>query len=215
MQLIQKTMHHVRAKLEKECTGHDWWHAHRVWQIANHIAEKEGGDRTIIQLAALLHDISDWKFNQEKSESAGSLITHDWVIRLGLSSDVAEKVSDIIQNMSFKGARVKRIPLTLEGQIVQDADRLDAIGAIGIARAFAYGGFKGSEVYNPAIKPCLHESCEAYKNNCSSTINHFYEKLLLLKDQMNTPTARQLAEEKHAFMIKYLDQFFKEWGANY
>lgn len=208
--VIEKTKKFVKNKLSGEGSGHDWWHVYRVWRSAAGIAEKEGADLFIVELASLLHDIADWKFN-DGDEDAGARLSDQWLSSLGVDRKTIGHVSDIVKNVSFKGAKVVSGIQTLEGMVVQDADRLDAIGAMGIARAFAYGGYRNREMYDPDIQPKLHQSFEDYKNSKSSTINHFYEKLLLLKDLMNTPTARKLAVERHEFMEEYLERFFKEW----
>lgn len=208
--VIQKVKDYVRETLGNEPTGHDWWHSWRVWKMAKEIAEKEGGDLFIIELAALLHDIADWKFHggniRAGSEKAKTLLKN-----LGVDDKSVKHISRIIDNVSFKGAGVKNRIKTKEGMIVQDADRLDVIGAIGIARTFAYGGFKGREIYNPAIKSRFHRSFKEYREEKSTSINHFYEKVLLLKDRLNTKTAKKIAQKRHEFLERYLKQFFKEW----
>ena len=208
--IIKLTEEHVRRKLEGEGSGHDWWHVYRVWKNAIHIGKVEGANLFVVELAALLHDIADWKFNNG-DEEAGPRESAKWLKSLELEEEIIVQISDIIRSLSFKGANVKSPMSTLEGMIVQDADRLDAIGAIGIARTFAYGGYKGREMYNPNIKPMVHNSFEEYKNNVNPTINHFYEKLLLLKDLMNTSTAKSMAEKRHIFMEEYLSKFYNEW----
>ncbi len=209
--ILKATQSFVQKKLAEDTSGHDWWHIQRVHNLAKKIAQAEGGDLFIIELAALLHDISDWKFNGG-DEYLGGKIAHDWLKELGADTETCEKVEGIINNLSFKGAQVSEKMRSLEGKIVQDADRLDAIGAIGIARTFTYGGYKGRPMYQPDVEPILHESFEAYKNKTSHTINHFYEKMLLLKDRMNTPTAKHLAEARHQFVEQYLAQFLLEWN---
>ncbi|HDD46278.1 MAG TPA: HD domain-containing protein [Candidatus Aenigmarchaeota archaeon] len=208
--IIEQTAEFVKRRLEKEATGHDWWHAYRVWKLSLRIAEEEENvDLFVIQLAALLHDIADWKFC--KGDDAGAGLAKKWLEKLGLSEDVISHVCEIIKNISFKGARVKTQMKTKEGMIVQDADRLDALGAIGIARCFATGAKLNREIYNPKIKPKLHKTFEEYKKAESTSINHFYEKLLLLKDLMNTKAAKRIAEERHNFMEQFLERFFREW----
>ena len=209
-EIIKKTADYVESRLDGEGSGHDWWHIYRVWKTAVNIGEKESADLFVVQLAALLHDIADWKFHSG-DDSVGPKLAREWLEKLDVDENIIFNVCKIIKELSFKGAGVKSKIKTKEGMVVQDADRLDAIGAIGIARAFAYGGHKGREIYNPDIKPEKHETFEQYKNNKGPTINHFYEKLLLLKDLMNTPSAREIAEERHRFMEEYLDKFFKEW----
>ena len=209
-EIINKTAKFVKTKLEKEGSGHDWWHIHRVNKNAIQIAQKEKGDLFVIQLAALLHDIQDWKFSKNNDENIGAQIAYDWLKKINVSEQISIHIYSIIKNISFKGANVENSIKSLEGKIVQDADRLDAIGAVGIARTFAYGGFKKREIYNPNIKPALHNNFQDYKKNQSPTINHFYEKLLLLKEKMNTKTGKLLAEKRHQFMLQFLNQFFKE-----
>ena len=164
----------------------------------------------VVELAALLHDIADWKFNKGRFD-IGPKIVRAWLEKLKVDEDAIAKVCEIVKNISFKGAGVKNLIKTKEGMVVQDADRLDAMGAIGIARAFAYGGHAGRTMYDPAVKSVKHRSFAAYKNAKSGTINHFYEKLLLLKDRMNTQTAKKIAAARHKFMEQYLDHFYKEW----
>ncbi len=199
--------------MQGESSGHDWWHIYRVWQTSLYIAARENVDSDVVQLAALLHDIGDWKFH-EGDESVGPRLAREWLESLGVAENIITHVCTIIANLSFKGADVKAAPLSPEGQVVQDADRLDAIGAIGIARAFAYGGSKGREMHDPEAQPVMHASFEQYKASRGTTINHFHEKLVLLKDRMNTSTARALAEQRHAFMLDFLDQFNAEWNIN-
>ena len=209
-QIIDRTAAHVQHLLSGEGSGHDWWHIHRVWNNARRIAAGEQADDFIVELAALLHDIGDHKFHGG-DETVGPRMAADWLQQLQVTDDIIQQVCTIISELSFKGAGTSSAMSSLEGQIVQDADRLDAIGAIGIARTFAYGGYKNPEIYNPTIAPVLHDSFEAYKNNTAPTINHFYEKLLLLKERMHTRTARTIAGERHRFMEAYLEQFYAEW----
>jgi uncharacterized protein len=208
---INKTIFFVQNTLKNAEGGHDWWHIHRVWTNAKLIAQTEQADLLTIELAALLHDIADSKFNNG-DEEIGPNIAGDFLHSITVEEDVVIHVQQIIRHMSFKSSFDKPAFTSKELEIVQDADRLDAIGAIGIARAFNYGGFKGRELYNPNIKPDLNMSKNAYKNSTAPTINHFYEKLLLLKDKMNTPTGKQLAEQRHRFMEDYLKQFYLECG---
>lgn len=209
-QIIAQTAEHIRLKLEGEGSGHDWWHVYRVWKNAIHIGKQEEADLFVIELAALLHDIADWKFH-DGNEDIGPQLAREWLETLSVEESIIAHVCRIIRAISFKGAGVKNTMDTTEGLIVQDADRLDAMGAIGIARTFAYGGSKHREMYNPTVNPQLHASFEQYKNSEGTTINHFYEKLLLLKDLMNTPTARKIAEGRHKYMQEFLQQFFLEW----
>jgi len=208
--IVTQTAEFVKAKLSGEGSGHDWFHVERVWKNALHICREEQADTFVVGLAALLHDIADWKFSGG-DEHAGPHKARRWLESLSVNSQVIDHVCEIVADVSFKGAGVLTMMKSIEGKIVQDADRLDAIGAIGIARAFAYGGHKGSELYNPNVKPEHHESFEQYKRSRGNTINHFYEKLLLLKDLMNTQTAKRIAEERHTFMNEFLARFYKEW----
>ncbi|HRJ54671.1 MAG TPA: HD domain-containing protein [Anaerolineales bacterium] len=207
--IIQKTADYIRAEFSDDSSGHDWWHIYRVWKNAIAICKIEKADPIIVQLAALLHDLDDWKFNETGDETP--LRARAWLDSHHVSPAVADSVCEIIEHISYKGAGVKNKMDSLEGFIVQDADRLDAIGAIGIGRAFAYGGYKNRMMYDPDSPPHMHASFEEYKNSKSATINHFYEKLLLLKDRMNTQTAKRIAEERHNVMLKFLDQFMLEW----
>jgi len=208
--IISQTITFVKQQLKGDATGHDWWHVHRVWHMALTLAEQEGADLFVVQLAALLHDIADWKFHAG-DDKKGGVIARQWLESLGLEEKVIGHVCQIVSDISFKGASVATHMKTIEGKVVQDADRLDAIGAIGIARAFAYGGYKKREMYNPEIEPLLHQSFEQYKNSEGTTVNHFHEKLLLLKNRMNTQSALKIAEERHQFMEVFLDKFLKEW----
>lgn len=208
--ILQATAAHVRKAMEQDSSGHDWWHIHRVWHNAIHLCEPEGADRFVVELAALLHDLDDWKLGPSGDGTPVRALV--WMEEQGIAPGIREHVREIITQLSFKGAGVANTIRTLEGRIVQDADRLDAIGAVGIARAFAYGGHKGRLMYDPDEAPQLHVTFEQYKNNRGTTINHFHEKLLLLKDRMNTAEGRRLAEERHAFMEAFLAQFHQEWG---
>lgn len=204
--LTRKTETYIRSVFEKEGSGHDWWHIYRVRKMALKIAEFEGGDLFVIEMAALLHDLDDWKLNH-----TGNPKIKEWLEKLRLTKDEIEKIVLVTEQVSFKGAGVQNSPTSIEAQIVQDADRLDAIGAIGIARTFAYGGSKGRLIYHPEINPEFHSEFEAYKKGESPTINHFYEKLLLLKERLNTPSAYRFAEKRHQFMEEFLEQFYREW----
>jgi uncharacterized protein len=210
VEIINRTIDHVKTALSGDGSGHDWWHIERVWRMAKRIGHAEGADMQVVELAALLHDIADWKAHDGDS-TIGPKMAMDWLTSLDLDSNIIQHVGQIIADISFKGARVEQPTLSLEGRVVQDADRLDAIGAIGIARAFAYGGSKGRAIYDPTCKPTDHHTAESYFNNNGTTINHFYEKLLLLKDRMNTPTGRTIAERRHQFMEDYLRRFYEEW----
>lgn len=207
--LIDNTVQFVRDTLKNAEGGHDWWHIHRVWTNAKLIAQTEKANLLIVELAALLHDIADSKFHNG-DEEIGPLTAGNYLQSINVDANVIVHVQQIIRHMSFKSSFDKPSFHSPELAIVQDADRLDAIGAIGIARAFTYGGFKGREIYNPEIEPNLNMSKEEYKNSPAPSINHFYEKLLLLKDKMNTATGRKLAQQRHQFMEAYLQQFYLE-----
>jgi uncharacterized protein len=214
--VIRKACRYARQRLVDDCSGHDWWHAWRVWNNALCIAKGEKKvDRFVIELAAILHDVADWKF-YDGDMQAGPRRIKRFLISAGADKTVANHVCDIIGNMSFKGAGVRPAPLSREGMIVQDADRLDAIGAIGIARTFAYGGVKGRAVHDPEKKPANFQNFAQYKNNHSSSINHFYERMLLVKDMLNTDKAKLMAESRHGFLEEYLEHFLREWeGEDY
>lgn len=200
---------YAREALAADHSGHDWWHVARVRDTALRLAEAEGADPFVVALAALLHDVADYKIAGD--EATGQARVRTWLEHTALSADLREQVMEIIATMSFAGG--KRPPMTtLEGQVVQDADRLDAIGAIGIARAFAFGGAHGRALYDPAESPADYANPAAYHASQASTLMHFYEKLLLLKDRMNTPTARQIAEERHAYMEAFVTRFLREWA---
>lgn len=207
--LIDETIAFVRKTLQDAEGGHDWWHINRVWNNAKLIAQTEQADPLIVELGALLHDIADSKFHNG-DEEIGPTTAGDFLRSNNVDEGTIEHVQQIIRHISFKASFDKASFHSIELDIVQDADRLDALGAIGIARAFNYGGFKGREIYNPEIKPNLNMSKEEYKNSTAPSINHFYEKLLLLKDKMNTATGRKLAEQRHNFMLGYLEQFYSE-----
>lgn len=209
--IINKTVSFVKDTLVNAEGGHDWWHIHRVWTNAKLIAQTEQADNFIVQLAALLHDIADAKFHGG-NEDIGPEVAGNWLRGIAVDDVVIHHVQQIIRYMSFKAGFGEVAFTSKEMEIVQDADRLDAIGAVGIARAFSYGGFKNRAMYDPSIKPDLNLTKEAYKNSTAPTINHFYEKLLLLKDKMNTATGKKLAEQRHQFMLDYLQQFYMEVG---
>lgn len=200
----------LKEEFGKDSSGHDWFHLERVWKNAKYIAELEGGDREVIELSALLHDIADHKFVREAEQETERRI-HQILGELGVEKAVVTKVIHAVETCSFKGGHNEHQSLTLEGKIVQDADRLDAIGAVGIARTFAFGGKFGNLLYDPEVPPASFSSAEDYRKNRTHTINHFYEKLLLLKDRMNTDTGKKLAEQRHAYMQDFLDQFYREW----
>ncbi|WP_343307383.1 HD domain-containing protein [Chitinophaga niabensis] len=208
--IINATVKFVKKELEGAEGGHDWWHIHRVWQRSKLIAQKEKADLLVVELGALLHDIADAKFH-DGDEEIGPAKAVAFMQTQHIPADTIQHVENIIRHISFKGGNNERAFYSVELGIVQDADRLDALGAIGIARAFNYGGFKNRPLYDPAVKPQLQMTREEYKASTAPTINHFYEKLLLLKDRMNTATGKALAEEKHAFMETFLAQFYAEW----
>lgn len=210
---INSTIDFVKKTLENAEAGHDWFHIERVYKTALNINEREKGNHLVVVFAALLHDIADPKFNNG-DEELGPKVAETFLKSIEISDEVITHVKSIIQNMSFKNSFDGAGFTSKEMEIVQDADRLDAIGAIGIARAFTYGGFKNRVLYNPEIKPEQHQTKESYKNTNAPTINHFYEKLLLLKDMMNTETGKIMAAERHNFMLTYLDHFYKEWEGN-
>ena len=207
---IEKTINFVKEKLEGAEAGHDWFHIERVWKLSKKISEKEGGNLEVIELSALLHDIADPKFHNG-DETLATKISSEFLKSIKVEENIINQVLYIIENISFKNREESHQNPSLELQIVQDADRLDAIGAIGIARTFNFGGFKNNLMYHPDIQPQLNMSKEEYKKSNGTTINHFYEKLLLLKDLMNTETAKKIASERHDFMLKFLDEFYKEW----
>ena len=206
--ILKETKSFVKDKLYKEGSGHDWFHIKRVYNLSTYICEKEGGDGFIIKMTSLLHDIDDWKFSNNNKT------TENFLKSLYVDKESIDKIINIITTMSYKGGVVNSDQNNLEGKIVQDADRLDAMGAIGIARAFTYGGSKNRLMYDPQIKLKNFQSLDEVKNLDNHTINHFYEKLLKLKDLINTDTAKQIAEERHRFMEIYLDEFYYEWNFN-
>lgn len=208
---ILRTADYVRSALQNEASGHDWWHIWRVWQVARRIGQAENADMLVVELAALLHDIADWKAHAGDS-NIGSDTARRWLVSINTHEGIVEHVCGIVRDISFKGAGVVSPRLSLEGKVVQDADRLDAMGAIGIARAFAYGGAHGRLIHDPATKPEPHQTAEAYLNSTGSTINHFHEKLLLLQDRMNTATAHAIAATRHRFMQGFLQRFDEEWN---
>ncbi len=207
--ILKRVEQFVKNKMAGEGTGHDFYHIERVRKLALIIAKKEKANIFIVELGALLHDIADWKFNADPL--AGSKISTDLLKSLGVDNEIILQICHIIENISYKGGAVSSKMKTIEGKIVQDADRLDALGAIGIARAFAYGGYKKREIYNPKIKPVKHKTFESYRNSKGTSINHFYEKLLLIKDLMNTNSARKIAQKRHKFIEGFLKEFFAEW----
>jgi len=209
-QIISNTEAFVKTTLKNAEGGHDWFHILRVWNNAKLISKNENVDGFVVELGALLHDIADSKFH-DGDETIGPKIARKFLERQQVDDSIIIHIENIINNISFKGGNFEQKFNSPELEVIQDADRLDAIGAIGIARTFNYGGFKNQPMYNPEILPNLNQSKEAYKNSEAPTINHFYEKLLLLKNRMNTVTGRQIAEERHQYMEKFLRQFFDEW----
>jgi uncharacterized protein len=210
-EIVDRTAEYVRTQMADDATGHDWWHVWRVWQTAKRLAECEGADLFVVELAALLHDVADWKLH-DGDLSAGPRAAREWLQRLEVDESVIAHVCEVVGGISFKGAGVATPMATIEGQCVQDADRLDAIGAVGVARCFAFGGAKNRLIFDPEAPPELHASFEDYRKKSGPSINHFYEKLLLLKDRMQTDSGRVLAAERHQFLETYLTQFFAEWG---
>ncbi|MDD2237023.1 MAG: HD domain-containing protein [Kiritimatiellae bacterium] len=208
--IIEKTVEYVKAVLVDAEGGHDWWHVYRVWRLAHQIARTEDVDGFIVELGALLHDVADSKFH-EGDEEIGPRKARAFLHSLQVDERVVAHVEKIVANISFKGGNHVQAFRSPELDVIQDADRLDALGAIGIARTFNYGGHKNREIYNPAIQPNLNMTKEEYKNSQAPSLNHFYEKLLLLKDRMNTRTGHTLAKQRHAFMEQFLDEFHQEW----
>jgi uncharacterized protein len=207
--IIEEVKAEIKKQFEGEGTGHDWWHMVRVVNNALTIGRKENANLFLVELAAWLHDIGDHKFHKE-TDAQERLITQI-LDDVGLKKEIQKEILAIVASVSYKGAKVETLPSSLEGQVVQDADRLDAIGAIGIARAFAFGGNKERLLYHPEQPPVMHNDFEAYKNDKGHTINHFYEKLLLLKERMQTSTGKKMAEDRHVYMESFLSQFYKEW----
>lgn len=207
--VIEKTMEFVKSRLIQEPSGHDWWHTYRVYEIALEIGWTENANLFIIQLAALLHDVCDYKV---VGESVGKEeIVGDWLRSLGIDEETITHISRIIAESQFKGAKVDSSVSSIEGKVLQDADRIEAMGAIGIARTFAYGGYKGQIIHDQESLPKLHESFSEYKASKNTSINHFYEKLLLLKDMMNTTSGKVVAATRHEFMLNFLREFLREW----
>ncbi len=204
--IIDSTIDFVKKELQNAEGGHDWWHVYRVWKTAKNIAKFEDVDGLTVELGALLHDVADSKFH-DGDETVGPQKVSQFFEGVNLPEDVSTHVIKIIENISFKGGNQIQQFKSLELDVIQDADRLDALGAIGIARTFNYGGFKNRGLYDPNIKPNLNMTKEEYKNSTAPTLNHFYEKLLLLKDRMNTKTGKTLAQKRHDFLELYLDQF--------
>jgi uncharacterized protein len=209
--LVCRVAWHIKAKFALESSGHDWHHIHRVWKLSRQIGTQEGANQEVVELAALVHDIADWKFH-DGDDTVGPREAERLLTDEGASADLIKQVVEIVATISYKGAGVTTAMKSIEGQCVQDADRLDAIGAIGIARCFAYGGHAGRHMYNPDEPPEMHATADAYKASKGHSLNHFYEKLFLLKDRMNTETGKAMAEERHRFMEQYVAQFLEEWN---
>lgn len=206
--ILEKTRDFVKEKMYKEGSGHDWFHVERVCNMAKYLAQKESADMFIVEMTALLHDIDDWKF----SDVYNTTITEEFLKSVEVSEEDSNRILNIIKTMSYKGGVVDSTQNTIEGMVVQDADRLDALGAIGIARAFAYGGSKNRSMYDPSIKPMDFKSLDEVKNKDNHTINHFYEKLFKLKDLMNTNTAKEIAKKRHKYMENFIEEFYSEWN---
>ena len=206
--ILDEALAFAREAFAGDASGHDYWHTFRVWKLARHLAEAEGADTRTVELAALLHDVDDAKLSPETCE--GKLRARHFLEAHGVAEDQIARILHIIGQVSYKGSD-SETPDSLEGMCVQDADRLDAIGAIGIARTFAFGGSRGRTLWDPEEKPRTEVNAQNYQSGGGCTVNHFYEKLLLLKDLMNTGTARELAEARHRYMTSFLDEFFAEW----
>ncbi len=210
-QIIEATVQWVESKMSGETTGHDWWHTYRVWKNALKISKIEGGSTFIITMSSLLHDMGDHKFHSGIDKTRETAMF--WLDQFaGIKKDMKDHIADICEQLSFKGAQADTSMPDIEGKIVQDADRLDALGAIGIARAFAYGGKKQRMIHHPDIQPVEYINFEHYKNSKSTTINHFYEKLLLLQDRMQTKTGKEMALQRTKYLYQFLEQFFSEWN---
>ncbi len=210
-EIITKTIEFVKTTLQNAEWGHDWWHIYRVWNLAKNIAKNEKCDIFVVELWALLHDIADSKFN-DWDENIWPKIACDFLKSLNVEENIIIHIEQIIKNISFKWWKITQNFKSIELDIIQDADRLDAIWAIWIARTFNYWWFKNREIYNPEIKPNLNMTKQEYKNSISPTLNHFYEKLLLLKDKMNTNSWKEMAQKRHEFMENYLEEFYQEWN---
>ncbi|AZB28213.1 HD domain-containing protein [Chryseobacterium balustinum] len=208
---IENTVQFVKEKLEGAEAGHDWFHIERVWKLSKKIAQTEDCNLEVVELSALLHDIADPKFHNG-DETLALKISREFLEAQNVEEEIIQQVLFIIQNISFKNRGEVPQNLPIELKVVQDADRIDAIGAIGVARTFNFGGFKNNMMYHPDIQPKLNMSKEEYKKSNGTTVNHFYEKLLLLKDLMNTNEGKKIAEERHQFMLTFLDKFMKEWN---
>ncbi len=207
--IVKQTINFVKNKLNQEGSGHDWYHIERVYNMSKYILKHENADDFVVEMTSLLHDIDDWKFSDDNKSNTYTV--EIFLKSVGVSNECISKIVNIIKTMSYKGGIVDSTQETIEGMIVQDADRLDAIGAIGIARTFTYGGYKNNLIYDPNIKPIDFTSLDEVKNKENTTINHFYEKLLKLKDLMNTRTAQKIAKKRHEFMVNFLNEFYYEW----
>lgn len=207
--IVKQTINFVKNKLKQEGSGHDWYHIERVYNMSKYILKHENADDFVVEMTSLLHDIDDWKFSDDNKANTDTV--EIFLKSVGVSNEYISKIINIIKTMSYKGGIVDSTQETIEGMIVQDADRLDAIGAIGIARTFTYGGYKNNLIYDPNIKPIDFTSLDEVKNKENTTINHFYEKLLKLKDLMNTRTAQKIAQKRHEFMVNFLNEFYYEW----
>lgn len=208
--LISNTINFVKHTLSGAEAGHDWFHAERVWKTTRAIAQKESCHVLVAELAALLHDVADAKFHNGDEEK-GPAMARKFLTDQNTEEEIIEQVVNIIRNISFSGGNTTKEVHSRELAVVQDADRLDALGAIGIARTFHYGGHRNRLLYDPEIKPNMRMDKETYRNSTAPTINHFYEKLLLLKDRMNTETGKEMAKERHDYMVGFLEQFYREW----
>jgi uncharacterized protein len=209
--VVSRTAEFVRAEIADDCTGHDWWHAERVRRISCRLAAAESADRRVVELAALLHDVADYKFSGDVRE--GPRVARRWLESCGVGEEVADHVVVIIETMSFAGARVPDREMSREGACVRDADRLDAIGAIGIARTFAYGGYVRRPIHDPGRCVVLHDDPDAYRSDRGTTLNHFREKLLLVQDRLVTSAAQQIGKRRHDYLLGFLDEFEREWDA--
>lgn len=207
--IIEDTAEYIFQEFRSDGSGHDWFHVDRVRKMALKLAQEENASLFITEMAALLHDLDDWKLKNNPADELSKI--ENWLAKLEIEQETARKIIQVIHEVSFKGAKIKTPVSSVEAAVVQDADRLDAIGAIGIARAFSYGGNVKRLIYDPEYPVEMHEDFSSYKKSAAPTINHFYEKLLLLKDRMNTKTAKMLAEKRHQVMVDYLNQFFDEW----
>ena len=209
--LTERLLNQIEPQFQDDITGHDVNHITRVLLLSKYIQSQEGGDLDVIEAAAVLHDISDHKFNGGKLDEGGK-VARAILLENGTSEAFADLVAQIVNQVSFKGAGVSTNELSLEAQIVQDADRLDALGAIGISRTFAYGGKKGQAIYDPQLEPQSHDSFEQYVNSKTTSINHFHEKLLLLFDRLNTETARKIGQKRHDILVNFIADFNAEWS---